>query len=67
MLIPLPAISLPWERNGTSPLELINIVAGGRLSTGVKKKGWLLGGEEPSENVNEKGDMRIFCFEWAAM
>lgn len=51
-----------WEE----PFELIDIVGGGRLSTGVKKS-WLVGGEVSEENVNEEGNIRTFCFEWAKM
>ena len=48
------------------PIELIEIVGGGRLSTGVKKS-WLVGGEQPKEDGIGEGTARAFCFEWAAM
>ncbi|OAL37165.1 hypothetical protein AYO20_03643 [Fonsecaea nubica] len=41
-------------------IDLMDIVGGGRLGTGVKK-GFLLGGASPA------GDVRTFSVEWAAM
>jgi tRNA-splicing endonuclease subunit Sen34 len=50
-----------WDQ----PIDLADIVAGGRLGTGVKK-GFLLGGED-SEKPKDQSSVRTFCFEWAAM
>jgi tRNA-splicing endonuclease subunit Sen34 len=55
-------VSKQWDE----PFELIDIVGGGRLSTGVKKS-WLIGGEVPEENSDEDSKVRTFCFEWAQM
>ncbi|KAG8628398.1 hypothetical protein KVT40_004271 [Elsinoe batatas] len=49
--------------------DLMELVGGGRLGTGVKK-GFLLGGVEKRENeVNSggEGDVRTFVVEWAGM
>ncbi|OAP62940.1 tRNA-intron endonuclease [Fonsecaea erecta] len=50
------AVGAEWDEE----IDLMDIVAGGRLGTGVKK-GFLLGGASP------KGDVRTFSVEWAAM
>lgn len=50
------AVGAEWEEQ----IDLMDIVGGGRLGTGVKK-GYLLGGASPS------GDVRTFSVEWAAM
>ncbi|KIV86839.1 tRNA-intron endonuclease [Exophiala sideris] len=50
------AVGAEWDE----PIDLMNIVGGGRLGTGVKK-GFLLGGASPT------GDVRTFSVEWAAM
>ena len=50
------AVGAEWDE----PIDLMNIVGGGRLGTGVKK-GFLLGGASPA------GDVRTFSVEWAAM
>jgi len=52
-------------------IDLMDIVNGGRLGTGVKK-GFLLGGSEISENVSSNGEafpsyVRTFSIEWAGM
>lgn len=57
------SVSKDWDE----PIDLIDIVGGGRLGTGVKK-GFLLGGVEDLENHKpEEQRVRTFCFEWAAM
>jgi tRNA-splicing endonuclease subunit Sen34 len=50
------AVGRQWEEE----IDLMDIVGGGRLGTGVKK-GFLFGGESP------RGDVRTFSVEWAAM
>ncbi len=50
------AVGAQWDEE----LDLMDIVGGGRLGTGVKK-GFLLGGANPA------GDVRTFSVEWAAM
>ena len=64
------AISAEWEEE----LDLLDIVGGGRLGTGVKK-GFLIGGVEKKdkagkteENVEEGSQgVRTFCIEWGGM
>ena len=50
------------------PINLLDIVSGGRLGTGVKK-GYLLGGtpNDADEEQPSTDAVRTFCFEWAAM
>ena len=67
-------VDFGWDEE----IDLMSIVAGGRLGTGVKK-GFLLGGVEPKNNVHEavdveeigdgegKGNVRTFSVEWAVM
>ena len=60
------AIGAGWDEE----LNLLDIVGGGRLGTGVKK-GYLLGGLQ-SLNVNDNRDLhesraRAFCIEWGGM
>lgn len=61
----------------TEEREVLEIVGGGRLGTGVKK-GWLVGGrverddndngEATREGVGEgEGEVRCFCIEWGGM
>lgn len=50
------AVGTEWDEE----IDLMEIVGGGRLGTGVKK-GFLLGGADPN------GDVRTFSVEWAAM
>ncbi|KAK6421275.1 tRNA-splicing endonuclease subunit, partial [Oleoguttula sp. CCFEE 5521] len=61
---------MDWDQE----FDLLDIVGGGRLGTGVKK-GFLIGGEEASSTNNkahhgavngEKGE-RTFCIEWGGM
>jgi tRNA-splicing endonuclease subunit Sen34 len=51
------AIGTGWDEE----INLMDIVGGGRLGTGVKK-GFLLGGANPAD-----GGVRTFSVEWAAM
>jgi tRNA-splicing endonuclease subunit Sen34 len=48
--------------------DLLDLVGGGRLGTGVKK-GFLIGGEEPKEELSHRddGNVRAFCIEWGGM
>ncbi|KAK5103572.1 tRNA-splicing endonuclease subunit [Lithohypha guttulata] len=56
-------VGVNWDED----LDLMDIVGGGRLGTGVKK-GWLFGGEDPnSMDGDGKGTMRSFSVEWAGM
>lgn len=55
-------VGVDWEEE----IDLLDIVGGGRLGTGVKK-GWLISGEESSRNGTEQGAMRCFSVEWAGM
>ncbi|KAM3485899.1 hypothetical protein MY8738_000919 [Beauveria namnaoensis] len=50
------------------PIPILDIVAGGRLATAVKKA-FLLGGEQPAtgDEGDSKPRVRTFCLEWAAM
>ena len=43
------------------PIDLMDIVGGGRLGTGVKKS-YVFGGKDPVRN-----EMKVFSVEWAAM
>ena len=60
------AVGKTWDE----PIDLLDVVGGGRLGTGVKK-GYLVGGVEPamgeSEPSSDEAQVRTFCFEWAAM
>ena len=57
------AVGAEWEEE----IDLLDIVGGGRLGTAVKK-GYLLGGAERKADGGEAdGEVRTFCFEWAAM
>ena len=47
-------------------IDLLDIVGGGRLGTGVKK-GYMIGGAPKGEQVDDEGQVRVFSFEWAAM
>jgi len=51
------AVGVSWEEE----IDLMDIVGGGRLGTGVKK-GWLVGGRDEARGV-----VRTFSIEWAAM
>lgn len=58
--------SAEWEEE----IDLMDLVAGGRLGTGVKK-GYLIGGKETSDDEeasdNSQGSVRTFSLEWAGM
>ena len=58
---------LGWQEG----MNLMDIVGGGRLGTGVKK-GFLIGAHDESKvekdnKVNEKAEVRTFSIEWAVM
>ena len=67
-------VGFRWDEE----IDLMSIVAGGRLGTGVKK-GFLLGGVEPKSDVCKvvdaeeigdgevRGEVRTFSVEWAVM
>lgn len=49
------------------PIPILDIVAGGRLATAVKKA-YLIGGEQPPlADSDPEPRVRTFCLEWAAM
>lgn len=57
--------SAEWDEE----VELMDLVAGGRLGTGVKK-GYLIGGAEnqsDSDHDGSRSKVRTFSFEWAGM
>ncbi|KAE8372041.1 hypothetical protein BDV26DRAFT_109627 [Aspergillus bertholletiae] len=54
-------VSAEWDEE----LDLMDIIAGGRLGTGVKK-GFMIGGAEKENNVDEES-VRTFSIEWAGM
>jgi tRNA-splicing endonuclease subunit Sen34 len=58
------AVGMRWEEE----FDILDIVGGGRLGTGVKK-GYLIGGKDESTEGKEKADdgVRTFCIEWASM
>lgn len=60
------AVSTEWDED----FDLLDLVGGGRLGTGVKK-GWLVGGFEEKDGKNDGGEqegrVRTFCFEWGGM
>lgn len=71
------AVSKEWDEE----IDLLDLVGGGRLGTGVKK-GWLIGGSERDEDknyaaegrekntdsdCNGKDKVRTFCIEWGGM
>lgn len=60
------SMSYDWDEE----FELLELIAGGRLGTGVKK-GWLIGGlEEPGKSDESEGiesNVRTFCIEWGGM
>ena len=68
------AVGVDWDE----PIDLLGLVGGGRLGTGVKK-GFLIGGQQQSEpsqetstatdeeGVRSGGKMRTICIEWASM
>lgn len=64
------ATSFEWDEE----ITVLDLVAGGRLGTGVKK-GFLIGGEAPPAQTSSHGEddrpgednVRAFTIEWAAM
>ena len=66
------AVATEWEEE----IDLLHLVGGGRLGTGVKK-GWVIGGPESagatSSRIREPGavdpnaKVRTFCIEWGGM
>ncbi|KAI4214971.1 MAG: hypothetical protein LQ351_002687 [Letrouitia transgressa] len=71
------ASDFEWEEE----IDLLDLVGGGRLGTGVKK-GWLIGGvekdkaesnkrnediEQEEERINANQKVRTFCLEWGGM
>jgi len=55
------AVSKGWDE----PIDLLDVLGGGRLGTRVKK-GYLVGGVEPSSGQDD-AKVRIYCIEWVAM
>ena len=59
-------VGAEWDED----LDLMDIVGGGRLSTGVKK-GYMIGGTQPAEPGDEESsgteNVRAFSIEWAGM
>ncbi|KAF3483097.1 tRNA-intron endonuclease [Arthroderma uncinatum] len=56
-------VSTEWDEE----FDLMDLVAGGRLGTGVKK-GYLIGGAEKPDHDGESGQsVRTFSLEWAGM
>ncbi|PYH89884.1 tRNA-splicing endonuclease subunit sen34 [Aspergillus ellipticus CBS 707.79] len=58
-------VSADWDEE----LNLMDIIAGGRLGTGVKK-GFLIGGAEKTakgSNIGDSDTVRTFSIEWAGM
>lgn len=69
------AMATEWDEE----IDLLDLVGGGRLGTGVKK-GWLIGGSERRENsratashmkepgaVDANAIVRTFCIEWGGI
>lgn len=56
------AVGVDWDQE----IDLMDIVGGGRLGTGVKK-GYLFGGAEPEIEVERTERVRTFSVEWAGM
>lgn len=51
-----------WDED----INLLDVVGGGRLGTGVKK-GFMIGGAKAKEEDEGEDEVRVFSFEWAAM
>lgn len=62
------AVGHDWDEE----FDLLSLIGGGRLGTGVKK-GFLFGGEEPGREPefegygDGEGSVRCFCIEWGGM
>lgn len=55
------AVGYRWDEE----VDLMDVVGGGRLGTGVKK-GWLIGGKEPGRE-GDGAKVRTWSVEWAGM
>ena len=55
------SVSAEWEEE----IDLLHLLGGGRLGTGVKK-GFLVGGPSSKRKTQHK-EARAFCIEWAGM
>ncbi|KAF7596361.1 tRNA-splicing endonuclease subunit [Aspergillus hancockii] len=56
-------VSAEWDEE----LDLMDIIAGGRLGTGVKK-GFMIGGAEKQKgDIGDEESVRTFSIEWAGM
>ncbi|OGM42095.1 tRNA-splicing endonuclease subunit sen34 [Aspergillus bombycis] len=55
-------VSAEWDEE----VDLMDIIAGGRLGTGVKKA-FMIGGAEKKENTADEESVRTFSIEWAGM
>lgn len=53
---------MAWDQD----FDLLDIVGGGRLGTGVKK-GFLVGGTEKTQGQQSDESVRAFCIEWGGM
>lgn len=57
---------MQWDEE----FDLLHLIGGGRLGTGVKK-GYLIGGRDESSHESKDGeeesDARAFCIEWGGM
>ncbi|KAK7417031.1 tRNA-splicing endonuclease subunit [Neonectria punicea] len=56
------ATQYDWDEE----IPILDIVAGGRLATAVKKA-FLMGGQQPGSETSPDGQVRTFSLEWAAM
>ncbi|KAI5291538.1 tRNA-splicing endonuclease subunit [Ascosphaera aggregata] len=56
------SVSSGWDEE----IDLMDLVVGGRLGTGVKK-GFLIGGEQPLSDGQVEKNIRVFSLEWAGM
>lgn len=59
------AVGMEWDEE----IDLMDIVGGGRLGTGVKK-GFLIGGletEDGEESTEKEAEVKTFSIEWAGM
>ncbi|KAH7327841.1 hypothetical protein B0I35DRAFT_2432 [Stachybotrys elegans] len=56
------ATSHDWDEK----MPVLDLVAGGRLATAVKKA-FLLGGQAPGPTIDEEGPVKTFSMEWASM
>jgi len=57
------AVGAEWDEE----INLLDVVGGGRLGTGVKK-GWLIGGVEKNDSKDaDEERLRTFCIEWGGM